>query len=49
MDNRINIKNLSARSVVALLGMSILLAVAQDDSNDVLPPVMVITESVNSD
>ena len=49
MDNKINIKSLSARFVVALLGMSIPLAVAQDDSNDVLPPVMVITESVNSD
>ena len=49
MRKKINIINFTTLFVLVSLGVSIQDSIAQDDSNDFLPPVMVITESVNSD
>ena len=49
MKKKINIINSTTLFVLVSLGVSIQDSIAQDDSNDFLPPVMVITESVNSD
>ena len=49
MKKKINIINFTTLFVLVSFSVSIQDSIAQDDSNDFLPPVMVITESVNSD